>query len=226
VKPPPVQGTPYTVQTGDTLYSIAKRYGMDWRAIVDANPTINPSELCPGQVILIPGGGETTPPPTPPPITPPVTPPEEAPRPLPPPPVARNPGHPGPIPAEARFIWPVRGNVLSRFRQPMSWRMNELNYGIDIRATPGEAVVAAKSGLVNTFTKLYGYGKVVVLVHQDHTTTFYGHLGEILVTHGTWVKQGEIIGTAGSTGQSSGTELHFRVMQGDRFIDPMPQLMR
>jgi len=206
---PKIEGTAYTVQSGDTLYSIARRHGVDWREILDANPTVNLLHPRAGQVIMVPEvkpGVPSVAPTTPPP--------------------AKNPGHPGPLPAEDSFVWPIRGQILSRFRQPVSWRMDEPNQGLDIRAAPGQVVVAAKSGLVNTFTRVYGFGKVVTLQHQDGTLTFYGHLADILVTHGTWVKQGEVIATAGSSGLSSGTELHFRIWRGEQFVDPLPVLTR
>ena len=136
------------------------------------------------------------------------------------------PGHPGPIAAEGFFIWPLRGEILARFRQAVPWRMHQANQGVDIAAQPGAAVVAAKSGRVNTFTRADDDGKLVILEHQDQTATCYGHLAQILVTHGTWVKQGEVIGTAGSSGRAHGTELSFRILQNDRFVDPLPLLSR
>ena len=71
-----------------------------------------------------------------------------------------------------------------------------------------------------------GYGKVVVLEHQDGTITFYGHNDRILARHGTWVKQGDPITIAGSSGLSRGTELHFRVMRNEQFVDPMTFLRK
>ena len=134
------------------------------------------------------------------------------------PPAARNPGHSGPIPAEPRFVWPLRGAIAARFMQSGS--------GVDIRATAGETVVAAKSGRVNIFEKTPEYGKVIVLEQEDGSATYYGRLGEILVTHGTWVKQGEAIATVGPSSGAGGAELQFRVMENDQFVDPLRVLPR
>ena len=201
---PAMQGLRYTIRPGDTLFSIAQRHGVDWRTILDANRIVNPRDLPPGQVIVIPGGAET----------------EPAADPM----AQFNSGHAEPIPAESAWAWPLRGEVFGRFQKPMPWRMREQNQGIDIRAARGQSIVAAKSGRVNTFETVPGYGRTVVLEHSDNTQSLYGHLDRILVKHGTWVKQGEVIGAAGSTGQSDGVELHFRIMQGGKFVDPMPKM--
>ncbi|MGO8705756.1 MAG: murein hydrolase activator EnvC family protein [Candidatus Brocadiia bacterium] len=135
-----------------------------------------------------------------------------------PPAAVHNPGHGGPIPAEPRFVWPLRGAIAARFMESGS--------GVDIRATAGETVVAAKSGRVNVFERTPEYGKVIVLEQEDGGATYYGRLGEILVAHGTWVKQGEAIATVGPAGGASGAELQFRVMENDQFVDPLRVLPR
>jgi murein DD-endopeptidase MepM/ murein hydrolase activator NlpD len=204
--PPTVRGTAYTVRAGDTLYSIARRHGLDWHALVEANPSLQSmAELQPGQIIIIPSegagasGGQAA---------------ESG---MPGPAATRNPGYASPIPAEPNFIWPLRGEIIARFGQSGS--------GVDIRAGAGQTVVAAKSGRVNVFEKAPEYGKVIVLEHQDGSATYYGRLGEILVAHGAWVKQGEAIATAGSSG-GNGAELQFRVMENDQFVDPLRVLPR
>jgi murein DD-endopeptidase MepM/ murein hydrolase activator NlpD len=198
--PRTVHGSPYVVRAGDDIYSIARKHGLNWRALVEANPAIeNLAELQSGQIIIIPSegtGGSGTPTPSPGRTEPPA---------------ARNPGHDGPIPAEAGFVWPLRGEIVARFKQ--------LGSGVDIRATAGQTVVAAKSGRVSIFETAPEYGKVIVLEHEDGSATYYGRLGDILVTHGTWVKQGEAIATAGA-------ELQFRVMENDQFVDPLRVLPR
>jgi murein DD-endopeptidase MepM/ murein hydrolase activator NlpD len=134
-----------------------------------------------------------------------------------PPAAVRNPGQSGPIPAEPDFVWPLRGEIVARFKESGS--------GVDIRATAGQMVVAAKSGRVNVFENAPEYGKVIVLEHEDGRATYYGRLGEILVTHGAWVKQGEAIATAGFS-SGNGAELQFRVMENDQFVDPLRVLPR
>ncbi len=137
-----------------------------------------------------------------------------------------HPGLPGPITAERQFQWPLRGDIIGRFGLPVSWRAGERNYGVDIRGGANQVVRAAKSGEVNTFTNIPLLGKVVILEHTDGFASLYGHLDRVLVTHGRWVRQGDPIGVVGATGQSMGTELHFRIWKGDRFVDPLFHLPR
>jgi len=203
---PTVVGMRYVIKKGDTLAAIGRRYDVDWREILRANPSLlDVRDLEPGTVIVIPGA-ETAPTETPPPPKVEVVP--------------HNPGYAHRIAAEKNMIWPLGGKVIAKYGQVVSWRMGVKNNGIDIRAKSGDRVVAAKSGRVNTFKSVPGMGQVVLLEHTDGTTTLYGHLELILVTHGRWVKQGETIGLAGSTGLASGIELHFRVMQNEKWVDP------
>jgi murein DD-endopeptidase MepM/ murein hydrolase activator NlpD len=205
---PGVKGTPYTIQSGDTLYSIARAQGIDWRELLMANPSLDPRNMPIGLTIIIPEGAGPGPP-------------AAAPAPARP---AMNPGHPGPISAEARFEWPLKGRVAARFGAPVGSREGEPSSGLLIRAAPGRIVTAAKSGQVNTYTSLSLLGKAVVLEHTDGFSSLYGNLDEILVTHGTWVRQGEPIGIAGSSGLSGEGELDFRLWKGGRFVDPLPYL--
>jgi len=95
------------------------------------------------------------------------------------------------------------------------------NQGIDIRGREGQTVLAAKSGRVNTFDAMPGFGKVVILEHTDRTLTCYGHNDLILVSHGRWVKQGEPIAHVGSSGELvSGIMLHFRIMKNNAWVNP------
>ena len=79
---------------------------------------------------------------------------------------------------------------------------------------------------MNTFEEVPGYGRTVLLEHRDGTNTFYGNLDEVLVPHGRWIKQGETLAAAGSSAKSNGTQLHFRVLRGEEFINPMSVLPR
>jgi murein DD-endopeptidase MepM/ murein hydrolase activator NlpD len=133
-------------------------------------------------------------------------------------PAPTNPGHGSPIAAESEYVWPLRGAIVTRFMQSGS--------GVDIRATAGERVVAAKSGRVNVFEKTPEYGKVIVLEQEDGSATYYGRLGEILVAHGAWVKQGEPIATVATSSAAGGAELQFRVMENEQFVDPLRVLPR
>ncbi len=94
-----------------------------------------------------------------------------------------------------------------------SWRFHS---GTDLAADQGTPVVAALSGQVSTADFVGGYGLTVVIDHVGgQSETLYGHLSEIFVRPGQVVRQGEVIGRVGSTGNSTGPHLHFEVRQFD-----------
>ena len=92
-----------------------------------------------------------------------------------------------------------------------SWLMHA---GRDLAAPEGTPVVAALSGRVMASGPAGGYGLAVELEHRRPLRrTLYGHLSELYVKPGDWVRQGEVIGRVGSTGLSTGPHLHFEVRQ-------------
>jgi murein DD-endopeptidase MepM/ murein hydrolase activator NlpD len=102
-------------------------------------------------------------------------------------------------------IWPVRGVVTSEF----GTRWGRLHAGIDIGAPVGTAVWASKSGQVIFVGQQGGYGNVIIVAHGNGLTTLYGHLSRIGVSEGLQVRQGQVIGASGNSGQSTGPHLHF-----------------
>jgi murein DD-endopeptidase MepM/ murein hydrolase activator NlpD len=105
-----------------------------------------------------------------------------------------------PAPITSLFGWrihPISGNA--RFHS-----------GTDLGAPMGTPVLAAYAGQVALADFLGGYGLAVALDHNRGTQqTLYGHLSEVFVKSGDWVKQGTVIGRVGSTGNSTGPHLHF-----------------
>jgi murein DD-endopeptidase MepM/ murein hydrolase activator NlpD len=101
--------------------------------------------------------------------------------------------------------------------------------GIDFGAPMGTPVLAAYAGQVAIADWLGGYGLTVVLEHaQGSAETLYGHLSELFVKEGEEVKQGDVIGLVGSTGNSTGPHLHFELRELTRegwvALDPGTQL--
>jgi murein DD-endopeptidase MepM/ murein hydrolase activator NlpD len=100
--------------------------------------------------------------------------------------------------------------------------------GTDIAAAEGTPVLAAYSGNVEVAGWFGGLGLAVVISHGDRHETRYGHMSEVLVKPGQYVKQGTVIGLVGSTGFSTGPHLHFELwekMKGDWVaIDSTDQL--
>jgi murein DD-endopeptidase MepM/ murein hydrolase activator NlpD len=93
--------------------------------------------------------------------------------------------------------------------------------GIDITASTSTAVLASGSGVVvfAGFSQ-YGYGNVVQIDHMDGFATVYGHLSQLNVSQCQVVTTGQVIGMAGSTGNSTGVHLHFEVRQGNVNMNP------
>jgi murein DD-endopeptidase MepM/ murein hydrolase activator NlpD len=96
--------------------------------------------------------------------------------------------------------------------------------GIDYPAPVGTPVTAARYGVVEAAGWLPGYGKVVVLRHEQGVTTLYAHLSRILVDPGTPLARGSAVGLVGRTGDATGPHLHFEVRVRGAAIDPAPVL--
>lgn len=130
--------------------------------------------------------------------------------------------------ASSDFIYPLMNpaRITSRF----GWRTHPLSgtrrfhSGIDIGAPTGTPVVATGTGTVISAGWNGGYGKAIIIQHNDVQQTLYGHLSQISVQPGQVIEQGTVIGLVGSTGNSTGPHLHFetRMPNGDKWvaIDP------
>ena len=99
--------------------------------------------------------------------------------------------------------------------------INKMHTGVDWSAPTGTPVVAAGGGRVS-FAGVKGeYGKVVFIDHGGGWQTAYAHLSSIEVGEGDCVAALTVIGRIGSTGLSSGPQLHFEVLHQGRYLDPM-----
>ena len=92
--------------------------------------------------------------------------------------------------------------------------------GWDIAAPGGTPIVAADNGSVATISSGGAYGNAVMLVHGDGLTTFYAHMSSTNVKIGQVVNKGDVIGSVGSTGWSTGNHLHFEVRINGTPYDP------
>jgi len=93
--------------------------------------------------------------------------------------------------------------------------------GIDLRAQVGDKVHTFDSGRVTFSGYMSGYGNLVIITHGGGIETRYGHLDKIYVVQGENVKKGSVIGSAGATGRVKGPHLHFEVRNGGNDINPM-----
>lgn len=118
---------------------------------------------------------------------------------------------------QGEFIWPILGvRITSRIGR----RWGRFHSGIDIAATIGTPVVAARDGVVSGSSFRRGYGITVQLTHDNDSITRYAHLDAALVREGDVVVKGQLIGYSGNTGRSTGPHLHFEVQCGGIILDP------
>lgn len=131
---------------------------------------------------------------------------------------------------ELKYIptaWPTEpDSITSAFgmrRDPFTYSTS-FHGGVDIRGNYGTPVYAAADGTV-TMAQYYGsYGKTIIIKHSDTYETLYGHLATYKVKPGDKVKKGDLIGTMGSTGRSTGPHLHYEIISNGEPIDPEPFL--
>ena len=98
----------------------------------------------------------------------------------------------------------------TRITSPFGPRWRRMHNGLDIKVNVGDTIVAAFDGKVRIVKyESRGYGKYVVIRHENGLETVYGHLSKQLVENNQNVKAGEPIGLGGSTGRSTGSHLHF-----------------
>ena len=113
------------------------------------------------------------------------------------------------------FRWPldVAGRVTTEFvaTQNVNGVIQTGHSGMDIAAPYGTPIKAAHDGVISSTTGHWSYGNVVMVDNGDGVTTLYAHMSSIAVGVGQSVKQGDVIGYVGSTGNSTGNHLHFEV---------------
>lgn len=208
----------YTVHRGDTLYSIAWHYGLDYHRVAQWNGIQPPYRIFPGQrVYLYPGHKRSS-------------------RPAsthresssavaqqPPPPThsgsKRSRSRSGAAHAASSKIawqWPAEGQVSSRFgAKGMAGK------GIVIQGALGEPVVASASGtVVYAGSALVGYGRLIIIKHNDVWLSAYGHNQRLLAQEGETVKGGQKIATMGRApdGESA---LYFEIRKNGTPVDPL-----
>jgi murein DD-endopeptidase MepM/ murein hydrolase activator NlpD len=191
------QGT-YTVRRGDTLHHIAQRYGVSVTTLMSANGISDARDLQVGQVLTIPGYTSYA--------------------------AIDNYGSDYSSERPSRmFAWPVdHGEISSGF----GIRNGTMHDGVDIAAPIGTAVHAAESGIVIYSGRLRGYGNVIIVRHDDHYVTVYGHNSSNLVREGDTVSRGQVIASIGDSGRTTGANLHFEVRRDNTARNPLAYLPR
>jgi murein DD-endopeptidase MepM/ murein hydrolase activator NlpD len=99
----------------------------------------------------------------------------------------------------------------------------KMHTGVDWATATGTPIFAAGSGVVEKAQWESGYGKFVLIRHNNGYETAYGHMTAFArnIEEGTHVRQGQVIGFVGSTGLSTGAHVHFEIRINGRFVDPM-----
>jgi lipoprotein NlpD len=112
------------------------------------------------------------------------------------------------------WIWPASGKIIAAFSDPA-------NKGVDISGRKGEPVQASAGGrVVYVGEGLRGYGKLVIIKHNNTYLSAYAHNDTILVKEGQTVVKGQKIGEIGSTGTDQ-TKLHFEIRRQGKPVDPL-----
>jgi lipoprotein NlpD len=115
------------------------------------------------------------------------------------------------------FIWPAKGGLLAKFAEPNS-------KGLDIGGKAGDPVVAAAAGQVlYTGTGIRGFGKLIVIRHDNGFSSVYAHNREILVKEGQNVARGQRIAELGDT-DADRPKLHFEIRKSGKPVDPLHYL--
>ncbi len=195
--PRPVE---HVVRSGETVYHIAHAYGVSVKRLLEANHLSDARDLRVGQSLLIPGSysyaslGGA----------------ESA------------SGAMWNVPRATRqFAWPLwSGTVTSCF----GMRHGTMHDGVDIAAPVGTAVRAADTGVVVFVGTLNGYGNTVIVRHSDNYVTVYGHNSRILVGEGSSVARGQTIAEVGTSGRTTGPNLHFEVRYDNHAFNPLSYL--
>jgi lipoprotein NlpD len=223
----------HQVQTGETAYSIARRYGVAPAALAEWNGLDAGLNVRAGQYLLIPvladspaarpqidaattAPGQGSPTPTPPSAATPLpknTPPAAA-KETPETPESPDLGKQATAVSKSRMSAPVGGSIIRDFNKGK-------NDGIDISASSGETVRAAAGGVVAAITEDTDNVPILVLRHDGGLLTVYANVDNLKVRKGDRVDRGQAVATVRA---SSSPFLHFEVREGVEAVDPTPYL--
>ena len=126
-----------------------------------------------------------------------------------------------------QFIMPVKGIISGVYgsQRILNGKPKWPHYGIDIAAKQGTLIKSSGSGVVTMAEEdLYYTGGTIIMDHGHGISTIYSHLETVLVSVGDQINKGDVIGTVGSTGRSTGPHLDFRVNWFQTRLDPMSVL--
>lgn len=190
----------HVVKKGDTGFAIGFEYGVPFAQIATANGIEENDVLQPGQKLIIPALIKA------------------------PAPIATATPAPAPVAAIKEPSWrrPHEGKLILGWKRRPDGGGHE---GLDFRVAKGDAVRATAAGTVIFAGEApERFGNLVVIDHGGGWHSAYGHLDKVTVKKDEKVRAGERIGLGGSSGEATGTELHFEIRKDGQPVDPAPKL--
>jgi lipoprotein NlpD len=223
----------HRVAKGETLYRIARTYGLSVAELSAANGLEDPRSLAVGQELMIPTRAPAASQGRAPAAS-------EGRAPVgskaPAGPVASRgepeapatPARPAPgseansadKPTRGTLEWPLRGVLYGRFGK----KGREPHDGIDLAAPAGTPIKTAQEGTVLYAGEQRGYGLIVIIEHSPRLITLYAHNRDLRVRTGQKVRRDQVIATVGESGKTSGPQLHFEVRLDGKPVDPLDYL--
>jgi murein DD-endopeptidase MepM/ murein hydrolase activator NlpD len=126
--------------------------------------------------------------------------------------------------SSSKFSWPVRGKILSNYGAKTNGLFND---GINIGATRGAVVGAAENGVVAyAGNEVKGMGNLIIIQHDGGWMTVYAHMDSMVVRRGARVSVAQKIGTVGKTGKVDSPQLHFEIRKGTKAYNPTNYLKK
>jgi lipoprotein NlpD len=219
----------HVVRRGETLFSIAWRYGVDVRRLAATNNIVSPYTIYPNQQLNLKLNSAVSKTsssrsnstasnsavklvrPSKVPVVPSQKASSKTKTSTPTANVAAN--------TSSQWLWPVKGKVISAYSFSSA-----THKGIDLQGVLGEPVHASKGGgVVYAGSGLVGYGNLLIIKHDEHYLSAYGHNSKLLVKEGDVVKAGQKIAEIGDTGTNK-MKLHFEIRRDGKPIDPLKLL--
>jgi lipoprotein NlpD len=209
------KGGTHKVVAGETLYSIAWRYGFDYLDLAKRNGLSRPYLVKTGEIIYLSGASSRIVKTRRPILSQPVVPKL--------PPVVQNKQltEKEPTGEVNYWQWPARGGVVGNY--------SASNKGINIAGKLNDPVYATAAGkVVYCGNGLRDYGNLIIIKHNSKFLTAYAHSNEVFVHEGEWVKSGQVIAMMGNTGRTTQLKqaiLHFEIRRGGQPVNPMNYLV-
>jgi septal ring factor EnvC (AmiA/AmiB activator) len=178
---PSTPGILHIIQNGETLWRISRKYDTDLDDILKANKISDSANISVGQTIVIPKADKKE---------------------------FQSTTNFASKKTETDFIWPTKGKLVVSFKQKNDGIFSK---GMDILTGSSKDVIASRSGKVSFVGHLTGYGKTLIIDHEDGYSTVYSGNSVIFVKNGDMVPQGFLIAKTGDPLKKGACTLHFEI---------------